>query len=161
MEPIKAIEKLIQLGVKQSILEQYMGLRSGKLSDLISGRARLKAKDSENIIAGFNAFKAEIAKIEIDLDFLENNYSIYVHIFPNDKRYYGISTSPENRWGENGIGYQNQPKMWAAIQEFGWENIKHEIIMQNLTRQNALMIEEALINQYKTNIPACGYNDYV
>lgn len=161
MEPIKAIEKLIQLGVKQSTLEQYMGLRSGKLCELISGRTKLKAKDSGNIVAGFNAFKAEIAKIEIDPDFCENNYSIYVHIFPNDKRYYGISLSPEARWGKNGIGYQNQPKMWEAIQEYGWENIKHEIIMQNLTRQSALMIEEALINQYKTNIPACGYNEYV
>ena len=107
MEPIKAIEKLIQLGVKQSVLEQYMGLRSGKLSELLKGHSKIKAKDSENIIAGFNAFKAEIAKIEIDSDFFENNYSVYVHIFPNDKRYYGISISPEERWGKDGNGYQN------------------------------------------------------
>lgn len=90
-----------------------------------------------------------------------NNYCVYKHTFPNGKVYIGITRQkPEKRWNK-GRGYEQSPYMWNAIQKYGWENIKHEIIMQNLTRQSALMIEEALINQYKTNIPACGYNEYV
>ena len=160
MNPINAIQKLVELGVKQSVLEQYLGLRAGKISEIIAGKTSLKSKDYEKVVAGIIAFKKEIEKIEIDEELPTDNYSIYVHIFPNDKRYYGISQYPEGRWGKQGEGYRNQKRMWAAIEEFGWGNIKHEIIMTNLTRQSALMIEEALINQYKTNVPACGYNEY-
>lgn len=161
MNPIDAITRLVELGVKQSTLEQYLGLRSGRISELIKGRSYIKTKEQELIVVGLQAFKTEFDKIEIDTTVNENNYSVYAHYFPDEKRYYGISQSPETRWGENGEGYKNQKRIWTAIQKFGWENVKHEIIMSNLNKQSALMIEEALINQYKTNIPACGYNEYV
>lgn len=50
--------------------------------------------------------------------------------------------------------------MWNAIQEYGWDNIKHEIILSGLTYETAKVIESSLINQYKTYIPSLGYNSY-
>ena len=40
-----------------------------------------------------------------------NNYTVYCHIFPNGKRYVGITKQkPEYRW-DNGNGYRNCTKM--------------------------------------------------
>lgn len=158
MNPTEAIQKLLDLGFTQTSIEKMLGLRQGKVRDWTSGRSPMKSCEQDIVIKGIESLKKEIEKIEIDIPCTEAVYSVYVHIFPNEKRYYGISKNPKNRWGKDGNGYQDQEKLWEAIQEFGWDNIKHEIIIENLTQENALMIEAALINQYKTNIPACGYN---
>lgn len=61
---------------------------------------------------------------------------VYVHIFPNGKLYFGItSKQPNARW-EGGSGYgDNQPVMKAAIAKYGWENIEHEILFEGLSRE--------------------------
>ena len=73
MNPIEAITKLVELGVKQSTLEQYLGLRGGRISELIKGRSYIKTKEQELIVAGLQAFKTEFDKIEIDTMVDENN----------------------------------------------------------------------------------------
>ena len=51
----------------------------------------------------------------------ENTYSVYMHVFPNDKVYVGITcTSLEFRWGKNGYKYNTQQLMRRAIQKYGW-----------------------------------------
>ena len=43
----------------------------------------------------------------------EKNYVVYCHIFPNKKRYVGItSQKPEYRWN-NGKGYRTQRYLYA------------------------------------------------
>ena len=45
-------------------------------------------------------------------------YTLYVHIAPNNKKYFGItSQAPENRWGIDGRGYKTQRLFWRAIQK--------------------------------------------
>lgn len=65
------------------------------------------------------------------------NFCVYKHTFPNGKMYIGItSKTPNNRW-ENGTGYtkQHQPVMYYAIQKYGWNNVKHEILFTDLTEE--------------------------
>ena len=65
---------------------------------------------------------------------MENNYTVYMHIFPNNKRYIGItSMGVKNRW-RKGKGYYKCQLIYKAIQKYGWENIKHEILYEDLTK---------------------------
>lgn len=85
-------------------------------------------------------------------------FILYMHIFPNNKKYIGItSKTPNARW-ENGSGYtkNGQPAMYNAIRKYGWENIKHEIIAYNLSHAEAIKLEKYYIELYKTNCSKYG-----
>ena len=76
-------------------------------------------------------------------------YSVYEHVFPNGKRYIGISCEPEKRWN-GGHGYDTQPKMKRAIQSYGWDNIEHNIICEGLPKEQAERLEMYLIDKLDT-----------
>lgn len=85
-------------------------------------------------------------------------YSVYIHIFPNDKKYIGVTSwKPELRWGANGCNYKNQ-YMVNAIKKYGWDNIKHEIVAENLTAEQASKMEIELIKKYNSADRKYGYN---
>lgn len=85
-------------------------------------------------------------------------YCVYVHTFPNGKRYVGITSQrPEKRW-KNGHAYQNQRYVWNAINKYGWHNIKHDVLYEGLTKFEACAIEQALIAEWKTATKEFGYN---
>lgn len=85
------------------------------------------------------------------------NYYVYKHTAPNGKIYIGITKSnPILRW-KNGKGYRTQV-FYRAILKYGWDNIKHEILYNNLTKEDAEIIERKLIKEYKANNPQYGYN---
>ena len=70
---------------------------------------------------------------------------VYKHTFPNGAVYIGKTNMlPEDRW-LNGWGYKTSPLMFNAILKFGWDNVQHEIIADNLTETEALEIEAAQI----------------
>lgn len=73
-----------------------------------------------------------------------DGYSVYEHIFPNGKRYIGISKQAEKRW-RNGDGYHAQTKVHKAIQHYGWDNVKHNIIVDGVTKEQAETLEKYLI----------------
>jgi group I intron endonuclease len=86
-------------------------------------------------------------------------YSVYIHTFPNEKKYVGVtSRKPYLRWGANGCNYRNSPFLYNAIQKYGWDNIKHEIIAENLSVEEASKLEIELISKYKTSEKKYGYN---
>lgn len=88
-----------------------------------------------------------------------NTYSVYMHVFPNDKVYVGITcTSLEFRWGKNGYKYNTQQLMWRAIQKYGWDNIQHIVVATCLTRDEANHMERNLIEMYDSANPEHGYN---
>ena len=95
---------------------------------------------------------------------IDNVYSVYVHIVPRDvtgyvfdKYYVGITkTSVDNRW-KNGLGYKKQV-FYRAIFKYGWDNIRHEVIAEHLTRKEACHIEVKLIKILQSNISQYGYN---
>lgn len=83
-----------------------------------------------------------------------NEYCVYVHKFPNNKLYIGITKQNDldRRW-QNGIGYRKQ-KVYRAITKYGWDNVKHIIMYKNLTLDQARFKERLLIKLFNT----CMYN---
>jgi group I intron endonuclease len=85
-------------------------------------------------------------------------YKIYCHLFPNGKRYVGITkTSLEKRF-DNGKSYKTCPLMDRAIQKYGWENIEHIILDSANTKEDAENKERFYISKYKTTETEFGYN---
>ena len=85
-------------------------------------------------------------------------YTVYMHITPNNKYYVGITKQKLNDRWKNKLGYQTQFLFWRAIQKYGWDNIEHIIVAENLTHDEACELEIALIAKYKSNNPKYGYN---
>lgn len=85
-------------------------------------------------------------------------YSVYVHTCPNGKKYVGMTKrKPEYRW-RHGFGYEHNPDFFADILLYGWQNISHEVILSNLSKEEAEQAERSLINLYDTQNPEHGYN---
>ena len=85
-----------------------------------------------------------------------NSYCIYVHEFPNGKRYIGQTcVDPQIRWRD---GKRYSGLMKKAIDKYGWENILHKILITELDLETANIVEELLIKLLKTNDPRYGYN---
>lgn len=88
----------------------------------------------------------------------DKSFKVYMHIFPNSKRYIGLTcTATWSRWS-GGHGYKVQPLMWNAIQKYGWKNIEHIVVKDSLTKEEAETLEIELIKKYKTTDRNYGYN---
>ena len=84
-----------------------------------------------------------------------------MHICPNKKVYIGITSksNPSYRWGKDGKGYKDHnTHFWNAIQKYGWENIEHKVLATNLTKEDACLLEQTLINRYNATDRDYGYN---
>ena len=87
----------------------------------------------------------------------ERKWSVYKHTCPNGKVYIGTTSKlPRVRWNY-GFGYRNS-NFYRPIQEFGWNNISHEIMVTDLTENQAYELEEKFIAEYKATDPQFGYN---
>lgn len=86
------------------------------------------------------------------------NYTVYMHIFPNNKKYIGITSRDVSMRWMNGKGYKSSNFVRKAIDKYGWANVKHEILFSNLTKEQAEQKEVELIAFYKTNNKSFGYN---
>ena len=86
-------------------------------------------------------------------------YTVYMHLFPNGKVYIGASRQQpiSKRW-RAGSGYKNQKYLFSAIERFGWNNIEHIIIQEDLQEEEAKSLEKRLIKQYDSQNPEHGYN---
>lgn len=85
-------------------------------------------------------------------------YSVYIHICPNKKVYIGVTgLNVEKRWGKNGILYKGRP-LYEAVQKYGWENIKHLVVYQTESKEDAERKEKELIREYRSNDERFGYN---
>ena len=85
-------------------------------------------------------------------------YSIYVHTFPDGKKYVGMTSQDvENRW-QLGWGYKDQKNVFKAINSVGWNNIQHEVIETVEDKKTALKREEYYTLLWHSNEPEFGYN---
>lgn len=82
-----------------------------------------------------------------------------MHTSPIGRVYIGITCRVvARRWGHNGVGYKNHPYFWKAIQKYGWDNFKHEILLIGLTKDEASRKEKEYIALYRSNNKSFGYN---
>lgn len=89
---------------------------------------------------------------------MEKRFVVYVHLVPNGKKYIGITCKkPERRWN-NGKGYEKNLHFYNAILKYGWDNIQHIILYEDLTKEEACALEQELIKKFKTTDDRYGYN---
>lgn len=83
---------------------------------------------------------------------------IYKHTSPSGKIYIGQTIHSINyRTRKNGKGYKNCKVFYNAIQKYGWENFKHEIIESNIPENELNNKEIYYIKEYNSLVPF-GYN---
>ena len=89
----------------------------------------------------------------------DKKYCVYRYTSPSGKFYIGLTgRTLSERAGENGVKYHGCPFFWSAIQKYGFENFKREILFNNLTKEEAEQKEIEMIAKYKSNQKEYGYN---
>lgn len=85
-------------------------------------------------------------------------YIVYKHTSPSNKVYIGITKQKAcNRW-RSGWGYIHNMFFSTAINKYGWSNFKHEILYENLSKEEAIQLEIQLIAEYNSTNHKYGYN---
>lgn len=90
----------------------------------------------------------------------DNKYCVYKHTNKfNNKVYIGMtSTNIDKRAGLNGRNYNKNILFNRAILKYGWDNFEHDVLYNNLSKNDAAMIEQNMIAKYQSNNPTYGYN---
>ena len=89
----------------------------------------------------------------------ENNaitHKLYIHKFPNGKKYVGVCQCCEDRWND-GNGYAHNEKMYNDIKKYGWDNIEHKILLETSDNDLAYKLERILIDEME--LVEKGYNN--
>ena len=90
---------------------------------------------------------------------MAGKYILYEHRNKiNGKRYIGITNNKTKRWYGKGKHYAKCPYFFAAIQKYGWDNFEHNVLIYDLTREEASRLEKHYIEMLKTRDKAYGYN---
>lgn len=92
------------------------------------------------------------------LDIALGDYTVYKHTSPTGKVYIGITRNNTQRRWKGGHGYVNNTHFFRAIQRYGWDAFKHEVLFTGLTEAEAVRKERELIAAYDSTDPAKGYN---
>lgn len=88
-----------------------------------------------------------------------SNYCVYYHRnIDNGKMYIGMSKDIKKRWSNAGKQYKECIAFYRAIQKYGWENFEHVIIIDNISKEMACIVEKELIQKYNTQDKNFGYN---
>lgn len=88
----------------------------------------------------------------------DKNWCVYRHIAPNGKMYVGITSQlPQKRWN-NGHGYKHSTYFFNAIKKYGWDNFKHEILLEGLSEEEASWAEEMFVECWDLIDRDKGYN---
>lgn len=81
---------------------------------------------------------------------MDKKYVLYKHTSPSGKVYIGITSKKVNKRWQNGTGYKPCTAFYRAIMKYGWDNIKHEILFVNLSKEMAEHLEILLIKYFKS-----------
>lgn len=91
-------------------------------------------------------------------DMHKGGWCLYKHTSPSGKVYIGITQDVKHRWRGDGRGYKGSNRFWNAIKKYGWDKIKHEILYERLTKEDASEKEKEIIAEYNSADPNYGYN---
>lgn len=93
-------------------------------------------------------------------------YTIYAYIAPDGRRYIGKTGSQQaERAGNGGAGYKHCSCFWKAINRFGWDSFRYEILAtvpksQTNAAQLACDLEAQYIREYQTTNIRFGFNRF-
>lgn len=154
-------------------------------ADADNNRA-MKDQENASIVARYHTCKGDIyiktegtSKTEIsftyelienyakqleELEVIKNskhtgNYTVYMHVTPEEGLYIGMTQDIENRYGHNGNGYKEQPAFRDAIKKYGWNNIDHKAIASNLSKEEAKKLEHEAIVLLRSQENGYNRND--
>ena len=85
-------------------------------------------------------------------------YIVYKHTCPNGRAYIGITKQHLNRRWRDGAHYDYNRRFFLAIIQYGWDNVKHEILESNLPYEEAKRKETEYIEKFQTADERFGYN---
>ena len=85
-------------------------------------------------------------------------YCVYKHESPSGKVYIGMTHNTKNRWKNSGQEYRYNTKFISEIMKYGWDNFKHIILFDHLTKKEAEDKEIEMIKEYKSTNPTYGFN---
>ena len=92
-----------------------------------------------------------------DLDEYKDKYVVYLITFPNNKKYCGYSGNLKRRW-RSPEEYSSQPAVYRAINKYGWENLKKEVLYIFNNAKEALEKEAQVIEEMDLLNKDKGYN---
>ena len=75
---------------------------------------------------------------------MDKKYVVYQHVTPDGMYYFGQTNNIKRRWSSNGAGYKGT-SLYPYIEKYGWDNIQHIVLFRDQTKENALFIENFLI----------------
>ena len=87
-----------------------------------------------------------------------NPYVVYKHTDPEGLVYIGITRKLPHKRFDYGRGYKHNARFREAIERIGWDNFTHEILREELTREEAEALEAQYIAKHQSTDPAYGYN---
>ena len=91
----------------------------------------------------------------------EAHYTVYKLTDPEGKVYIGCTGKPvEQRW-RKGRNYSKDTPVRAAINAFGWDAFRKEVLCEKLTREGAEKLEKWFIAYYDSSDPEKGYNRFL
>lgn len=81
------------------------------------------------------------------------SWCVYMHTNnTNGKVYVDITSNLYRRWRNNGAEYMGKPSPFSsALKKYGWDGFTHEIIADNISLNDANLLEMKLIAKYKSN----------
>lgn len=107
-----------------------------------------------------NMFKSKLAdSLTIKHSKKTGNYSVYMHVTPEEKLYIGMTQNIEQRYGYKGNGYREQADFLKAIKKYDWSNIDHKVIASNLSKEEAEKLEHEAIVTLNTKEDGYNHND--
>lgn len=87
-----------------------------------------------------------------------DNWKVYKHTnLINGKVYIGVTKQNVQRRWRDGEGYRTQ-MFYRAIQKYGWDNFKHEVLADWISSDKIDRYETYLVELYRSDDPNFGYN---
>lgn len=86
-------------------------------------------------------------------------YCVYKHThLASNRVYIGITCQTVNQRWRNGEGYKKSPYFYNTIKKYGWDSFSHEVLFDNLTKEQAEQLEIELIAEYDSTNELKGFN---
>ena len=83
-------------------------------------------------------------------------YAVYYHELPDGRKYVGATTDIKRRFRP--CEYLSNRAFHEAIEQIGWSNIKHIVVCEHLTPEQANELEKEYIEKFNSTDPRYGFN---